>query len=279
MRRRQRLLDDYDSVTLYMEEATHELLTEAEEIALAQRIEAGDAKARQALIAANARLVMSVAVHWRHHNVPLADLIQEGNVGLIRAVDKFDWRRGNRFSTYATWWIRQAVSRAVAEQGRTIRIPCHLFDKLERVRTTTYRLAVETGEQPTAAEIAAAIGVTAKQVEDWLSVIGDACSLDVVIDGDERDTHDLLADDADTEAEAAQRVIAELVRGMLDCLTAREARILTLRYGIGDGQPHTLDEVGQKFKLTRERVRQIEKEALAKLMRPDRAERLEGLQR
>ncbi len=252
-------------------------LTEAERAELEEIIKRGET-ARQRLIRANLRLVVSVAARYRGYGVPLADLIQEGNMGLMHAIDKFDPERGNKFSTYATWWIRHAVGRAIADQGRTIRLPVHMAEKIRKVKETAFRLAQESGVEPTTAEIGAELNMPPEKVEQLLRFAQHPVSFEAPI-GDEEDdatVGDFLPDD---ESESPYEslmdsALREELSEALSTLTPREVKILKLRYGLTDGREHTLEEVGQKYGLTRERIRQIEKEALRKLRHPSRSRKL-----
>jgi RNA polymerase primary sigma factor len=293
----QQALDSDDVVGLYLKEAGRvPLLTAEEEVQLAKRIERGmEAKrileregdrlppddvytlreyeydgelAQEHLIRANARLVISVAKKYIGRGVPFLDLIQEGNIGLIRATNKFEYRRGHKFSTYATWWIRQAVSRAVADQGRTIRVPVHMGDQLNRMRRVQLRLTQELGREPTIEELAAGMETTPDKVETLLEIARRPVSLETPIDEDGDSTFGDFVEDVNSPApaeEVATNLLHEQLNNALDRLPQREAQILRLRYGLEDGRVYTLEEVGQAIGVTRERVRQLEAQALNRL--------------
>ncbi len=293
-----------DSISLYLKEIGRvPLLTAEEEVSLAKRMEKGresrkqltlgidDWEARERLlwlvrdgqaaqehlIKANSRLVVSVAKKYVGRGVPFLDLIQEGNIGLIRAVKKFDYRRGYKFSTYATWWIRQAVTRAIADQGRTIRVPVHMYEQINRLTRTSRQLVQELGRDPTTEEIADELGVTPRKVEHIMRVSQRPLSLEMPV-GEEEDSYlgDFIEDeDADAPGEAAgQQLLREVIDEIFQSLTPREVRILQLRFGLVDGYCYTLEEVGKKFGVTRERIRQIEAQALSRLRHPSRSRKL-----
>ncbi len=245
---------------------------------LQREIEQGEA-ARQQLIKSNARLVISVAKKYMGYGMPLLDLIQEGNIGLMRAVEKFNYQRGHRLSTYATWWIRQSITRALADQGRTIRLPVHMAEHLRKFYQVRRRLEQELEHQPSMEEIAQAMGVHPTKVYRILRASQEPLSLEQPM-GDEGDNElaDFIEDEiaASPHEVASQRLLAEKMNQILADLSPREARILRLRFGLSSGRSYTLKEIGQKFGLTRERIRQIEKEALAKLRHPSRARQLRG---
>jgi len=235
--------------------------------------------ARAGLTDANLRLVVSVARRYSNRGVPLIDLIQEGNLGLLRAVEKFDWRRGFKFSTYATWWIRQAVSRAIADDARTIRIPVHLYDVVNRMARVAAQLHQELGREPTEEEVAAALQLSPDRVRELNQVLPQPISLDGFI-GDDQDTRlsDVVADDSAVSLEfvAEQRLLADQIRDTLETLTPRERRVIERRFGLGDDNDDTLTAIGREIGVTRERIRQIESTALRKLRHPSRAKRLRG---
>jgi RNA polymerase primary sigma factor len=265
-------LDDIadDSVRLYLREIGKiPLLSAEEELALAQRVVAGDKDAKDKMAEANMRLVVSIAKRYVGRGLDLLDLIQEGNTGLLRAVEKFDPDKGFKFSTYATWWIRQAITRAIADQARTIRIPVHMVETINKLLRTQRRLTQELNREPTNEEIARAMEIEVDKVEHIMKIKQDISSLDASVRDDEEDS--VLADfieDEDTispEESATNQLLKEHVKEMLGSLTEREQKILKLRFGLEDGKSHTLEEVGQEFSVTRERIRQIEAKALAKL--------------
>jgi RNA polymerase primary sigma factor len=233
--------------------------------------------ARQRLIRANLRLVVSVAARYRGYGVPLGDLIQEGNMGLMHAIDKFEPERGNKFSTYATWWIRHAVGRAIADQGRTIRLPVHMAEKIRKVKEVAFRLSQETGSEPATSEIAREMEVPVEKIEELLQFSQHPVSFENPMgeDGDAT-LGDFLPDDSlESPYDAAMdSALRGEIKDAMSSLTPREAKILNLRYGLKDGREHTLEEVGQKYGLTRERIRQIEKDALRKLRHPSRSRKL-----
>jgi RNA polymerase primary sigma factor len=298
-------IDIDDSISLYLKEIGRiPLLTAEQEVSLAKRMEAGrNAKRRlsrdgdlsledredlrdlvrdgnaahEHLIKANSRLVVSVAKKYVGRGVPFLDLIQEGNIGLIRAVKKFDYRRGYKFSTYATWWIRQAVTRAIADQGRTIRVPVHMYEQINRLARVSRQLVQELGRDPTVEEIAEELGVSPKKVERTIKVSQRPLSLEMPV-GEEDDS--FLGDFIeDSEApsptdQASQQLLRDQIEDIFGSLTPREVRILQLRFGLVDGYSYTLEEVGKKFGVTRERIRQIEAQALGRLRHPSRSRKL-----
>ncbi len=262
-----------DPVRLYLREiAETPLLTHAEEIDLAKRVEDGDLSAVQQFVRANLRLVVSIAKRYVNRGLTLLDLIQEGNIGLMRAVQKYDWRKGFRFSTYATWWIRQAITRAIADQSRTIRLPVHMGDSISRYRKTVNQMAQSMGRQPTPEEVAEEMEVAPEKIHQIVQAAQRTISLETPI-GNEDDTSlgDLIADEvSETPYEAAsESMLKRDVGSALDTLSARERLVLQLRFGLGQGHQHTLAEVGEQLQISRERVRQIENEALQKLRRLD----------
>lgn len=294
-----------DTVGLYLKEIGRvALLTAPQEVDLAQRMERGrEARerlqsepnltpeererlemlvedgmaAREHLINANSRLVISVAKKYIGRGVPFLDLIQEGNIGLIRAAKKFDWRRGHKFSTYATWWIRQAVTRAIADQGRTIRVPVHMGDQINRLLRASHQLTQELGRDPTVAELAEALNVTVRKAEQMIQVARRPISLETPTDDEEESVLGDFIPDEDSPAPAemvTNQMLREQLADILDTLPPREVRILQLRYGLLDGETYTLEEVGRKLGVTRERVRQIEAQALSRLRLPAHARKL-----
>jgi RNA polymerase primary sigma factor len=267
-----RYLEDVadDSVRLYLREIGKiPLLTAEEELALAQKVVAGDKRAKDKMAEANMRLVVSIAKRYVGRGLDLLDLIQEGNTGLLRAVEKFDPDKGFKFSTYATWWIRQAITRAIADQARTIRIPVHMVETINKLLRTQRRLTQDLNREPTNEEIAAEMEMDVEKVEHIMKIKQDISSLDASVRDDEEDS--VLGDfieDEDTvtpEESATGQLLKEQVKGLLGSLSEREQKILRLRFGLEDGKNHTLEEVGQEFSVTRERIRQIEAKALAKL--------------
>ena len=298
-------IDSDDAISLYMREiGAIPLLTAEDEVRLAKRLEQGrkaaerlrqaknldekqrarleeqvadGERARKRLIQANSRLVVSIAKKYVGHGVPFLDLIQEGNLGLIRAVEKFDYRRGYKFSTYATWWIRQAITRALADQARTIRVPVHMSEQINKLKALQRRLEQELGRDPTPNELAAEMGLSPRKVEQILEIAQRPLSLELPI-GDEADSElgDFIEDEGTplpTEL-AWQELLREEIERVLGSLSPREARVLQLRFGLTDGRQHTLEEVGEKFGVTRERIRQIETKAIRRLRHPMRSKRL-----
>lgn len=267
-----------DPVKIYLKEIGRvPLLTPEEETELAKRMTEGDKEAKKRLTEANLRLVVSIAKKYVGRGMQFLDLIQEGNLGLLKAVDKFDYTKGFKFSTYATWWIRQAITRAIADQARTIRIPVHMVETITKVRKTSSQLLHETGHDPTAEEIAERLDMTPEKVREIMRIAQDPVSLETPI-GEEEDSHlgDFIPDDdAPAPADAASNMLLkEQLNEVLDTLTEREAKVLRLRFGLDDGHPRTLEEVGKEFNVTRERIRQIEAKALRKLRHPSRSKKV-----
>ena len=267
-----------DPVKAYLKEIGQvPLLSTEEEQTLARAARAGDADARRRLSEANLRLVVSVAKRYAGRGLPFLDLIQEGNLGLMKAAEKFEPDRGFKFSTYATWWIRQSITRAIADQGRTIRIPVHLVEHINRVRKTAGELLRKNGREPTAEEIAVRLEMEPDRVRELLQLAQEPVSLETPV-GEEEDAHleDFIQDE---EAgipvdEAGRQLLRRELMSVLKSLTPREERVITLRFGLDDGRPRTLEELGKEFNVTRERIRQIEAKALRKLRHPSRAKRL-----
>jgi RNA polymerase primary sigma factor len=267
-----------DPVRMYLKEIGKvALLTAEEEISLAKRMEAGDEEAKQRLCEANLRLVVSIAKRYVGRGMLFLDLIQEGNLGLIKAVDKFDYRKGFKFSTYATWWIRQAITRSIADQARTIRIPVHMVETINKLIRVSRQLLQEYGREPTPEEIASEMDITEEKVREILKIAQEPVSLETPI-GEEEDSHlgDFIPDlDVPAPAEAAAfSMLKEQLVEVLDTLTDREQKVLKLRFGLEDGRARTLEEVGKTFDVTRERIRQIEAKALRKLRNPSRSKKL-----
>ena len=267
-----------DPVRMYLKEIGRiPLLSSEEEIELAKRMEEGDEEAKKKLSEANLRLTVSIAKRYSGRGMQFLDLIQEGNLGLIKAVEKFDYRKGYKFSTYATWWIRQSITRAMADQARTIRIPVHMVETMNRVNRTSRRLLQEYGREPTPEEIAEAMNLPVERVLEISKISQEPVSLETPI-GEEEDSHlgDFIQDEhipvpAD---EAAHTLLREQLEKVMDTLSEREQKVLALRFGLEDGKPHTLEEVGREFQVTRERIRQIEAKALRKLRHPTRSRKL-----
>lgn len=267
-----------DPVRMYLKEIGKvSLLTADEERELAIRMEQGDEEAKKKLCESNLRLVVSIAKRYLNRGLSFLDLIQEGNLGLIKAVDKFDYTKGYKFSTYATWWIRQAITRSIADQARTIRIPVHMVETINKLIRISRQLLQEYGREPTSEEIAKEMGITVEKVREIKKISQDPVSLETPI-GEEEDSHlgDFIPDDdvpAPVDA-AAYSMLKEQLMEVLDTLSDREKKVLMLRFGLEDGRPRTLEEVGKEFNVTRERIRQIEAKALRKLKHPSRSKKL-----
>ena len=267
-----------DPVRMYLKEIGQiRLLTAEEEVELAKRVAEGDQEAKNKLTEANLRLVVSIAKKYSGRGLHILDLIQEGNTGLIRAVDKFDWTKGNKFSTYATWWIRQAITRAIADQARTIRVPVHMVEVINKATRCNRKLVQELGREPTVEEIAAELNLPVEKIIEANRTAADTLSLDTPV-GDEEDTSiGSFVEDERTPGPAdatSNALLAEALKEILDTLTEREADVLRMRFGMYDGRTHTLEEVGQIFGVTRERIRQIENKAIRKLRHPSRAKKI-----
>ena len=267
-----------DPVRMYLKEIGQiRLLTAEEEVELAKRVAEGDQAAKNKLTEANLRLVVSIAKKYSGRGLHILDLIQEGNTGLIRAVDKFDWTKGNKFSTYATWWIRQAITRAIADQARTIRVPVHMVEVINKATRCNRKLVQELGREPTVEEIAAELNLPVEKIIEANRTAADTLSLDTPV-GDEEDTSiGSFVEDERTPGPAdatSNALLAEALKEILDTLTEREADVLRMRFGMYDGRTHTLEEVGQIFGVTRERIRQIENKAIRKLRHPSRAKKI-----
>lgn len=271
-----------DPVHLYLKEiGNYPLLTMDEEVKLAKRIENGDEDAKRALAESNLRLVVSIAKRYVGRGLSFLDLIQEGNLGLIKAVEKFDYTKGFKFSTYATWWIRQAITRSIADQSRTIRIPVHMSEIINKTYRVSRSLLQELGREPTEQELADELDMPVEKVLEVLKISSDPISLDIPI-GEEEDSRlgDFIKDDniIGPEEAASYSMLRDQISKLLDTLTEREQRVLVLRFGLQDGRTRTLEEVGKEFNVTRERIRQIEAKALRKLRHPSRSKHLKGFE-
>ena len=267
-----------DPVRMYLKEIGKVPLLDAEkELEIAERMANGDEEAKQMLIEANLRLVVSIAKRYVGKGMFFLDLIQEGNLGLMKAVEKFDYTKGYKFSTYATWWIRQAITRAIADQARTIRIPVHMVETIHKVSRYQRQLLQELGHEATPDEVAEKIGMSPEKVREIMKIAQDPVSLETPI-GEEEDSHlgDFIPDDDSPAPQdaASSAMLREQIKEVLHTLTPREEHVLKLRYGLNDGRTHTLEEVGKEFNITRERIRQIEAKALRKLRHPSRSKRL-----
>ena len=267
-----------DPVRMYLKEIGQvKLLTAEEEIELAKRVSEGDKKAKDRLTEANLRLVVSIAKKYSGRGLHILDLIQEGNTGLIRAVDKFDYTKGNKFSTYATWWIRQAITRAVADQARTIRVPVHMVEVINKATRCNRKLVQELGREPTLEEIAAELNLPIEKIIEANRTAADTLSLDMPVGDEEDTTIGSFVEDDNTPGPVdatSNAMLSEALTEILGTLTEREADVLRMRFGMYDGRTHTLEEVGQIFGVTRERIRQIENKAIRKLRHPSRAKKI-----
>ena len=267
-----------DPVRMYLKEIGKiKLLTPEEELALAKRMAEGDEEAHKRMSEANLRLIVSIAKRYVGRGMQLLDLIQEGNLGLMKAVEKFDYTKGYKFSTYATWWIRQSITRAIADQARTIRIPVHMVETINRVLRTSHSMVQSLGREPTTEEVAQELHMEVSKVEEIMKIAQEPVSLETPV-GEEEDSHlgDFLPDSDASQPpeEASHTLLHEQLEDVLATLTPREQQVLRMRFGLQDGKPHTLEEVGKEFDVTRERIRQIESKALRKLRHPSRSKKL-----
>ena len=267
-----------DPVRMYLKEIGKiKLLTPEEEMETAKRMAEGDEEARKRMSEANLRLVVSIAKRYVGRGMQLLDLIQEGNLGLMKAVEKFDYTKGYKFSTYATWWIRQSITRAIADQARTIRIPVHMVETINRVLRTSHSMVQTLGREPTTEEVAKELHMDVSKVEEIMKIAQEPVSLETPV-GEEEDSHlgDFIQDDdaSQPSEEASYTLLREQLEDVLATLTPREQQVLRMRFGLQDGKPHTLEEVGKEFDVTRERIRQIESKALRKLRHPSRSKKL-----
>lgn len=273
--------DNYETINVYMQEVGQfPLIDEAKELELAQRISQGDAEARQELCNANLRLVVSIAKRHMGRGLSFMDLIQEGNIGLLKAVDKFDTSKGCRFSTHASWWIQQAISRAISNTGRTVRIPAHLVETINKMKRINSELTVKLGREPSNLELAAALDTDEDTIKHWYKISEDIVSLDVKIKDDEDATIGELIEDKSLQNPIGNILLEEqkeIFKNVLDTLTQRESDILQYRYGLKTDEPKTLEEIGHIYGLTKERIRQIESAALRKLRQPARVKILKEI--
>jgi len=270
--------ESLDPIKMYLKEiGQHPLLTFAEEVDLAKKYEKGNMQSRELLIKSNLRLVVSIAKKYLGRRLSFLDLIQEGNQGLIKGVEKYDWRRGYKFSTYATWWIRQAITRAIADQSRTIRIPVHMVDHINRYYKTQRRLVQKLGRDPSNEEVAKEMEMTTKEVENLIKISQHPKSLSTPIGDDKETTLEQFVSDRDQPTlydSVAKEFLKDYLNEVLDTLSDREKKVLIMRFGLDDGKPKTLEDVGKEFNVTRERIRQIEAKAIRKLRHPSRAKKL-----